>query len=120
MKSVKHIITCIMLCTTMPVFYSCSSKDLDYQKACEELNYTKAWNIVNHLKKEYDEAYAKGTTFWEWYGFVKDDKTAKEKEYETAFDYVFRSEAHYLLSIDDESSARRLLVLLNEQGFEWL
>ena len=53
MKSVKHIITCIMLCTTMPVFYSCSSKDLDYQKACEELNYTKAWNIVNHLKKEY-------------------------------------------------------------------
>lgn len=118
MKSVKHIITCIMLCTTMPVFYSCSTKDLDYQKACEEGDYTKAWRIVTQLKSEYDKAYASYATSGLGRSSKEEKAISAEKKYEDAYDYVFRSEANFLLTNDDINSTKRFFVLLNESKID--
>jgi hypothetical protein len=88
-----------------------NESDKNYQKACEELDYIKAWNIVEQLREEYvDHIHS-------WWSSVGKEKKAMNK-YKTAYDYVLRSEVNFLLANGDEASAKRIMILLNEQKID--
>ena len=110
---------CIALTTLSLLFISCeelSGDSSNYRKACEEHDFNKAWGIVSELKEQYDKAYA------DYYGdgifSSESNKNETEKKYSDAFDYVLRSEVNYLLANGDETSAKRIMILLNEQKLD--
>ena len=115
---------CIALTTLSLLFISCeepSGDSSNYREACEEHDFNKAWGIVSELKEQYDKAEA---DYWADDGIfgpskeIESNKNETEKKYSDAFDYVLRSEVNYLLANGDETSAKRIMVLLNEQKLD--
>lgn len=114
MKQKSIFIRCSFLLVSILMISSCNGSnesDKNYQKACEELDYIKAWNIVEQLREEYKDH------IHSWWSSVGKEKKAMSKYY-TAYDYVLRSEVNYLLANGDEASAKRIMILLNEQKMD--
>ncbi len=115
----RQVASYILMCFLIQLFISCeelNGSNTDYQKACEELDYNKAWSIVGKLKEQYDKAYA--DCFADNVFSSESNYENTRKKFETAFDYVLRSEANYLITNGDEASAKRVVVLLNEQKID--
>ena len=114
----------IMVFTAMFSFMSCS-EDLDYRKACAEKNWPKAYDIVDKIKEQANEYYAKyasaNGTRYDWALEAYENCKSTNKKYVEALKYVVLQEALVVLEESGENGIMRIVGIAKEHDAEnWL